>query len=78
MCWGEGGCTSESVATTRKLTHFEGLLRLLAGADGDEARPRHAAEALQVEPLQHRHGRHGVVLRGKTTVQMRKIENIFN
>lgn len=45
-----------------KLTHFEGLLRVLAGADDDEARPRHAAETFQMEPLQHRHGRHGVVL----------------
>lgn len=55
-----------------RLTHFEGLLRRLAGADGDEARPRHAAETLQVEPLQHRHGRHGVVLGGKTTAQLRQ------
>lgn len=57
---------------THRLTHFEGLLRRLAGADGDEARPRHAAETLQMEALQHRHGRHGVVLGGKTTAQLRQ------
>lgn len=75
-CGGCGGAVGGSMRSRcqrhsiHRLTHFEGLLRRLAGADGDEARPRHAAETLQMEPLQHRHGRHGVVLGGKTTAQL--------
>lgn len=42
--------------------YFEGFLRGFTGADDNQARSPHAAEALQVQPLQHRHSRHGVVL----------------
>lgn len=73
-----GCCIHSANDTIHKLTHFEGLLCRLAGADGDEARPGHAAETLQMEPLQHRHGRHGIVLHGKNNSAEQEIENIVN
>lgn len=59
---GWGGWTKQWDDTLTAHAYFEGFLCVLAGADDDEARSSHAAEALQVQPLQHRHGRHGVVL----------------
>lgn len=43
-------------------SYFEGFLRWFTGADDNEAWSSHAAEAFQVQPFQHRHGRHSVVL----------------
>ncbi len=43
-------------------TYFEGFLCWFAGADDNEAWSSHTAEALQVQAIQHRHGRHSIVL----------------
>ena len=55
---GYHGC----IEFTTYSTYLEGFLGLFTGADDDEPGSPHAAEALEVQPLQHWHGGHSIVL----------------
>lgn len=63
---------------TQTKAYFEGFLRRFTGADDNESWASHAAEAFQVQPFQHRHGRHGIVLQRKQQKQNLLIEQSRN